>query len=80
MNKIINFENNLKIILVLNPPFLPSIIPIIIPIIFMSLGTIGGDMTSELIQFISQPSIALLFGMISSFYLLKYIKNIYFTK
>ena len=42
----------------------------------MSLGTIGGDMTSELIQFISQPSIALLFGMISSFYLLKYTKNI----
>ena len=75
-NKINNLENNLEN----NPPFLPSIIPIIIPIIFMSLGTIGGDMTSELIQFISQPSIALLFGMISSFYLLKYIKNISFYK
>ena len=70
-----NLENSLENSLENNPPFLPSIIPIIIPIIFMSLGTIGGDMTSELIQFISQPSIALLFGMISSFYLLKYIKN-----
>ena len=46
----------------------------------MSFGRIGRDMTPELIQFISQPSIALLFGMISSFYLLKYIKNISFYK
>ncbi len=65
------FKNELDIDIDL-PSFKLSIAPIVIPIVLMGIGTIFSSYIEyALIDFITQPSIALMIGMIFSFFLLK---------
>ena len=65
------FKNELDIDIDL-PGFKLSIAPIVIPIVLMGIGTIFSSYIEyPLIDFITQPSSALMIGMIFSFFLLK---------
>ena len=65
------FKNELDIDIDL-PSFKLSIAPIVIPIVLMGIGTIFSSYIEyPLIDFITQPSSALMIGMIFSFFLLK---------
>ena len=65
------FKNELDIDIDL-PSFKLSIAPIVIPIVLMGIGTIFSSYIKyPLIDFITQPSSALMIGMIFSFFLLK---------
>tara|TARA_B100001059_G_scaffold116872_1_gene117142 strand:- start:1896 stop:3221 length:1326 start_codon:yes stop_codon:yes gene_type:complete len=65
------FKNKLDIDIDL-PGFKLSISPIVIPIVLMGIGTIFNSYIEyPLIDFITQPSSALMIGMIFSFFLLK---------
>jgi GntP family gluconate:H+ symporter len=65
------FKNELDIDIDL-PSFKLSIAPIFIPIVLMGIGTIFSSYIEDpLIDFITQPSSALMIGMIFSFFLLK---------
>jgi len=65
------FKNELDIDID-SPSFKLSIAPIVIPIVLMGIGTIFSSYIKyPLIDFITQPSSALMIGMIFSFFLLK---------
>ena len=65
------FKNELDIDID-SPSFKLSIAPIVIPIVLMGIGTIFSSYIEyPLIDFITQPSSALMIGMIFSFFLLK---------